>query len=394
MKRSVAILVTCVLVLGVIAQGQRRPTSRPAGGADPQAAKKAAATKVYEQAAAAYMDGKWDDLTKSLKTLYPHMRYLSREQRQNTSYIRKRAKGFRPKWWRDTKSPSRVSFKARIWNRNLTANYAPSSMLGVQQAYYDPNTRRIYVVVSWRPEMVDNPKAASGELAKLHGLTKGDLGEVIVWHELGHNYITSFLPVKHVLALYMDHQILFFHLQEFYADLTAIYHSSPKACRVAMMMRLDSMRENEEGEEHNRAAQAIGSLLLARFLAEPDKWPSVHFPPEVPKEDVERNTIIYVYAHLDPKWTVSEDRAIRKIVGTFIDKKGERTLKSRGKVLLSNKLTFVLVSSRDREDQPKRDAWVADRLRAIIKEKRADKPVEKKKKGDKPKPVLRIEIPH
>ena len=393
MNRSAAILLTCVLVLGVIAQGQRRPTSRPAGGADSQAAKKEAAIKAYEQVAADYMAGKWDDLTKSLKALYPHNRFLVREQHNNVRYMRTQSKAFRPKWWRDTKSPSKVSFKARIWSRNLTANYAPSNSLGVQQAYYDPNTRRILVVVSWRPEMVDNPKAAGGELAKLHGLTKGDIGEMIVWHELGHNYITNFLPVKHVLSLYIDHKILFYHLQEFYADLTAIYHSSPKACRAAMMMRLDSMRENEEGEEHNRAAQAIGSFLLAHFLAEPDKWPSVHSPPEVPKEDIERNTILYFYSHFDPKWTVPEDRLLRKVIHAFIKKNGERTLKSRGKVLLPNKLSFILVSSRDREAQPKRDAWIADRLRAIIKEKRADKPVEKKK-GDKPTPELRIEIPH
>ena len=369
-----------------------QPASATKPAEKPKDPKLAKAEEIYNQIVAAYMSAKWPELVEKCKAVARHTRYLNRQQRQDVIYIRKAAAGYRPSWWKATKSPSNASFRAAIWNRPFMANYIPSSTLGVQQAYYDYETNQITIIVSWRPEMVDNPKPAGGGLAKLHGMTKGDLGEVIVWHELGHNYITKFLPVAHVLELYRNHSMLFYHLQEFYADLTAVYHCSPRARRAALMIRLDSMRRNAEGEEHNRAAQAIGALLIANFLAAPDKWPSVHFPPEVPKEDPERKTIIYVYEHFDPKWTLVEDRQLRKIIEDFVRTKGELTLRRRGEVMLPNKLSFKLITAQDREQQVKRDAWVTEKLQAIIKSGRADKPP---KKGEKESPFdNRIEIPY
>ena len=55
-----------------------------------------------------------------------------------------------------------------------------------------------------------------------------------------------------------------------------------------------------------------------------------------------------------------------------IDKKGDRTFMSKGTVDLPNRLEFKLMVAADRENQAKRDAWVAKRLGELIAEGRAD----------------------
>ena len=380
----IGLALAVMLALSVLVDARSGPTSRPADGPkDPRAEKKRLAVEAYQALTADYMAGRWGPLADKFKTIGRQTSYLDREQRLNVMYVRKTASVCRPNWWKATKSPSNASFRATIWGRPFMANYVPASGIGAQQAFYDREKNQIIVVVTWRPEMVDHPKAAEGELAKRYGMLKGDLGEAAVWHELGHNYITKFLPVGHVLQLYSQHEMLFYHLQEFYADLTAVYHCSPRGRLVSLMIRLDDMRENAESEEHNRAAQAIGSLLLSHVLAEPEKWPSIHLPPAVPEEDPERKTIIYVYENIDPKWTLAEDKQFRQFIEQFVRRQGELTLRRRGQFTLANKLPYYLITAQDREAQVKRDAWVTERLTAAIKSGRADKPKAKGEEGSR-----------
>ncbi len=56
---------------------------------------------------------------------------------------------------------------------------------------------------------------------------------------------------------------------------------------------------------------------------------------------------------------------------------GEKVLRSKGRIRLPNKLSFKIMTGDDHELQPKRDTWVADKLKAIIKSGRADKADEK-----------------
>ncbi len=371
-----------------------KPTAS-AGGI--MAQRQAAAAEYYKKVLTAYMMDQWPEFADLVKTWNTHNQYMTPEMRVNGMYMRSSAAEFRPAWWKNCLSTSNVSFTATIWGRNFTANYRPTDELGAQRSYIGKD--RIDVIVSWRPNFVDNPKDADGGLSKVHSIKKGNIGETIVWHELGHNYITSFLPINQVIDLYDNHEKLFEHLQEFYADLTAIYHCGPRARLATLMIRLDDIESGRELEGHSRASYAIGSLLLSEILGNPAKWPSFHFPGQVPAKDIERNTIIYMYENIDPGYTLAEDRAIRELVSKFIGSQGEQVLRSKGEFKLSNKLSFQLMEPGDREFAAKRDAWVKDQLAKCIKDGRADKPVATKpatglprgfRIGDDPK---RIEVP-
>jgi len=392
---SAACLVTLQLWAQAPPAAGGKPASQPATGpaaqttADTRSAAQKSAEEYYHKVVDAYMTGAWKNLDELLKLRLRRQGQLTREQRADLAYVDKMADEHRPKWWKACMSTSNKSFRARIWGRSFTANYMPSEMLGVQAAV-GIRRGKIMVIVSWRPNMVDNPRPLGGALAKRHELSKGNLGEVIVWHELGHNYITNFLPLRHVIELYNNHNLLFHHLQEFYADMTALYHCSPRSRRTALMFRLSAIDANREAECHTRGALTIGSVVLAEFLASPDDWPSVHFPPEVPAKDVERMTLIYVYENFDKNWTLAEDRALREVVSKLNHAQGERMLRKKGELALCNDLKVNVMEPSDREFKLQRDQWVADRLKALIASGRADKPAAG---GAKSKSRCRIEIP-
>jgi hypothetical protein len=108
------------------------------------------------------------------------------------------------------------------------------------------------------------------------------------------------------------------------------------------------------------------------MLMNPDKWPSVHFPPAVPKQQVELNTIIYVYENLPSLWTAEEDIRLQELAEEFVIKQGEKTFRAKGEIPLQNRLKFNLMIGEDRENQPKRDAWVTNKLGELISDGRAD----------------------
>jgi len=351
---------------------------------DPTAPLREEAAAAYEALAEAYLSNDWDSVEKLRRSIRKHMRFLDRQQRMDVAYIQKNIKDFQPKWWGKCSSSSNISFKAAIWNRPLMANYMPTQMLGAQsvrakgQIRVDRRGRvertitGLDVIVTWKPSMVNSSTPGTGKLAEVHDMKLGELGEVIVWHELGHCYITNYLPMEHVVELYEQHAMLFSHLQEFYADLTAIQHASPKARRIAMILRLEGLDRYDDAEQHARASHAIGSMILFEALENPDDWPSLHFPPSIPSQQVELNTIIYLYEYMDPNWSVKEARALREMAGDFIKRYGEKTLRSKGMVTLPAKYKFSLMAGQDHEHQTGRDAYVAQKLKALIDSGRAD----------------------
>jgi hypothetical protein len=354
----------------------------------------AEATERYEQIVSAYMDSRFREFDEALRGSGKYFRVWSPEKRGNVAYMRKTAKEFRPRWWDRCKAVEENSFRARIWNRNLTANYVPSEFPGAQIPI-GVRGRKLLIIVTWRPTLVDNPRPLKGTLAERHGLKKGDLGEFIVWHELGHNYISEFLPLRTVYLLYRDHYILFEHLQEIYADCTGLYHASPQGRLSGMLFRLAALDRDDQIEAHSRAAFVVGSLLLSHMLSEIEDYPSVHLPPEVPDYMVERRTVEYVYENIDPDWSLAEDRKLRDFVHDFIYKQGESMLRRKGTLTLPSRIDLKVMEPEDRELQRRRDRWVAEQLRAAIDAGRADKPKEKpdEDNGDHEQEKPRIEMP-
>ncbi|MCP4376153.1 MAG: hypothetical protein GY794_08280 [bacterium] len=379
-----SVSISAIVLAKTPAKQETSSQSDPKAKVDPKAAAKADALVKYKKFMECYKSGSLADIKDELKKVRRVKFLLPRSAQKDIAYIPSTLSKYRPSWWKHMRSSSNVSFQITLWGKRLTANYMPSDEVGVMMPV-DIKNGRVVCVVSWRPSMIDNPKAAGGYLAKRHKLAKAALGEAIGWHELGHNYITYFLPAKHVLALYENHSKLFSHLQEFYADLTSLYHSSPGGRLALMFTRLEGLQSYDESEEHDRAGFAVGSIILAKVLASPDKWPSIHFPPKVPSGKIELETLKYIYEQIDPNWSIDEDKAYRAIVKKIITSQGSKIFRSKGKIMLPNKIPFMLMVSDDREYQKKRDAWVKTKLEKIIKSGRADKvPAVKKRSFDTP----------
>lgn len=350
------------------------------GPADPRQA----VQQTYLEYEEAYLSGDWDKVEKMQKDVQRKQAMLDRDQKQNLKYIRDTVDGFQPEWWDNCSSPTPVSFPAEIWDKKFIANYKPSDHLGLQSVQATGQYRvsrsgkikadidGLNIIVTWKPQLIDNPDPASGQLAEAHGLTLGDVAEVIAWHELGHNYVTTALPLEHVVTLYSEHQLLFSHLQEFYADLTALHHSSPRAKRIQLFIRLHGLDYYDAGQPHTRAGHGIGAILMVDMLNNPEAWPSVRFPPAVPGQQVELNTIIYVYENWETDWTVAEVRRFTGLIEGFIKKQGDRTLRRKGEFNLPNRLKFDLMVAQDGKMQQRRDAWIAKQLEGLIASGRAD----------------------
>jgi len=340
------------------------PAKDPSPAKEPAPAKEAAPAKelsFYEKVVDQYMQSHLAELDALLKETRAHDAEMSADQRNDIAYIRKAAADYRPAWWKNTLSSKNITFTATIWGKSFKANFMPSESLGGEMSAPD-DSGRVLTVVTWQPHLVNSIKPLEGEREEAHKLRECDEGEAIVWHELGHNYVTQTLPPDQVKKLYTDYRLLFSALQEFYADMTALYHCSPQGRKAVLMVRAPGLDWNEVNDPHCRAANAIGAWILSQVLAEPAKWPSFRLPAKMPKDDVERRVILFMYRHLDTGYSLEEDRNFRETVATFIHTKGANVLKKKGTVTLNNNLDFKLMTAEDRELQVKRDAWVAAEL--------------------------------
>ncbi|MDX1565354.1 MAG: hypothetical protein R3236_08120, partial [Phycisphaeraceae bacterium] len=336
----------------------------------------------WEKIERAYMTNDYEGFEELYKKRFKHARTLGRTKMRAVTQMNSNIRDFRPKWWKFTYSSTNVSFPVKLWGRVFKANYAPSDHLGVQPIRIRTYPKKeLLVFVSWRPQLVTSDKRAIGYLAKKHGFMERDLGEVIVWHELGHNFITLNLTVDGAIKLYTQQRELFGTLQEMYADMSAIYHASPRARRVAMMFRLRELGTYDPQEIHTRAAHAIGALILHEFLKDPTKWPSLHLPPKVPEENIELNTIRYIYETIEPSWTYEEDEALRSLIKKWMGSQSKKIYFKKGEFELPSGLKMNVMSPTDNAPsdnlQKKRDAWVKNKLEGAIQSNRADKKMPK-----------------
>ncbi len=344
-----------------------------------------AAAAAFDRMAAAYLDNDWAGVEETSKALRSTYRLLDPADQRIYRDISKDYTDFSPNWWARTSSPGKTEFPAEIWGKRFIARYEPSGALGYQgvrgkgeyvrtREGYEYKITELEVFVTWKPNLVDSPDPAGGVLGRRMGYTLGDLAEVIVWHELGHNFMTGRLSVDVNVELYTNYQLLYSHLQEFFADLTSLYHSSPKARRAVLQMRLRELDSYDEAGAHNRGAHGIGALLLVDVLNHREKWPSIHLPPSVPQQQAELNTIIYLYENWDKGWTLDEAMRLRALAGDFVRERGDKTFRAQGEFDLGNGTSYSLMVSQDRENQIKRDAWVSKTLGELIKQGKTDKP--------------------
>ncbi|MDP6546442.1 MAG: hypothetical protein QGH60_20880 [Phycisphaerae bacterium] len=383
MKR--ATLVATVMVLAVASFAIQKssaaepapatqPTTKPAS---PLAIAKQKALEQYKKILNCYMHSDFI----ALKVEMARMRsaaMLPKADKSDLAYIRRMIPEYRPIWWKHCRSASNISFRAKIWGRPFVANFMPTQPQSKRQAVQLVNNK-IQVIAQWQPHRIDNPQPITGALAVAHELTQGHVGEAIVWYELGRNYVPTFLPVKQAVFLYQKEATMFSHVQEFLAGMSSLYHSSPKARLASLFIQIDSLKKNEGGSAYTRAGHAVGAMILARVLTEPDQWPAFKLPTEVPKTMVEITTILHIYNRIDPEWSLAEDKSLRDFAGKFILTRGKSILKSKGTIVLPSKLSMKLMATHDRQSQALRDAWVAKKLKAIIEADKKDKAKDKDK---------------
>jgi len=326
---------------------------------------KASATEAYDEVVHAYLNSQWTELKEAQRAVSRFTTYLTAGQRADLLYIRKVAPEFRPPWWRTCKSTVSRRIRAKVWGRNLVAKYTPADkpdMSGKINAM-----GRMETTVFWNPSLVDSTASEKGRTAARHGLTTGNIGEFVVWRQLGLSYITSSLPVKTVMGLYNDNKHLYQHLQWFYGNVTSLYHCSPKARRAAMLVHATTLQDASAAEAYLRSCRAVSSLFTAIVLAEPSQWPSVQLPHSIPDQAAEATTGLALYRSLQPTWTLAEDRAFREALRKFFRANGERVLKSRGRLVLPNRMGFMLMEPDDRKFQANRDQWVKQQLEKASK---------------------------
>jgi hypothetical protein len=326
----------------------------------------AEAQSCYEQVVDSYLHFEAKAWDAACKASLKFTGSFTAQQKADIAYMRRAAQEYRPDWWKCTKSSTSVSFPATIWGKTFTANYRPSEGLGYSGIFDFDEAGRPVVVLTWQPHVVDSTKVLEGDAAAAHQMKEGDEAEAIIWHELGHNYVTLGFDLNQLIELYKNYNILYNSLQEFYADTTALYHCSPPGRKATFLIRIAGLQWNNANDEHVRGSMGIGSFLLANVLSDPAKWPSFHLPTTVPETDPERKCILYMYEHLDPRYTLDEDRNVRELIGNLFRKQGASIFRSKGTISLPNKLEYKMTPSEDRDLQVKRDAWVAAALKKAV----------------------------
>ncbi len=378
-----------IIILALMASANMMAFAQTSPGNATQ--KDAAADDAYNALARAYMASDFEHFDELIGATVKYNFKLNAEQRRNFEYIRNSYRECRPNWWPRIKSSRASSFQISLWGKTGMANFEPGDNLGETDAMKIINNR-IITVVHWRPQFVDSAKPIRGILAKKMDVYERDFAETIAWHELGHTYVFAWIPASNMITMIRQDVDLVRHLQEFYADMSAIRHASPKSRLLTLSFRLDELdppfsATYRTQEAHTRGSHGIGAMLLSEFLTNPGKWPNVHFPPAVPGKDIELKTITYVYEHFDENWSVNDDHALRDFAQNSMAAHGLRILQSGGKIPLNEGQAFALMYREDEQLRQRRDKWVAQKLQKIIASGRADKandaesPAELKKKA-------------
>jgi len=324
--------------------------------------KTAAATAAFEKIVSAYLNGKWDELPNAQREANRYVARLTPKQRVDMAYIRTTALEFRPPWWKLCRSTVPTKIRPRIWGRTIQANFKPADGASISGSFDGPRWQK--VEVCWNPSLVDNTSPqGSGSAIRDHDVHRGDVGEVVVWQQLGRVHFMASLPVKVIRRLYAENKHLVAHLEWYHAGVTGLYHCSPKARRVTMLLHCSTLQGNSSSSEaYLRSCRALAALFTALVLEDPSKWPSVTLPYTTPEQEIEKSVSTYLYANVSPKWTLAEDRAFRTAVQTFYRANADCVLKNRGKLMLPNHLPFMLMEPDDREHQAKRDEWIKKQL--------------------------------
>ncbi len=329
--------------------GQARAAAGAAGTSD----------QWYDDLVRSYLDCDWAKLTPMLGDSRRHMRGLKADQRADVLYIREALAECRPPWWKYCQSTRPTQFPASIWGKRFVANFKPADKGSVSG---DVDGNRIAVTLSWDPSALASQEAIWGPVGEQYGIVRCHDAEFDVWRNLGYNYLLVTVPAPALVKMHTEQEFLYNHLQDFFARMTALYYSSPRA-RLAGLIKGGLVLDAQGvAESTKRSHYAISVVVMNHVLEDPGKWPSFSLPLEKARKDPELTVVKYLLENLGENWTLAEDRALREIVGDFMRATGGHVYRTGGEVPLPNGHAIKLIRLEDTALQQRRDEWIVKKL--------------------------------
>ncbi|MGB2822821.1 MAG: hypothetical protein WBF17_17690 [Phycisphaerae bacterium] len=351
-RAILAMAVVCVIASALAA----------APAADAAAAAKEQAAQRYEQIANAFLNSKWAELAEALPVPASQLRYMTPQQRDDVAYVRKTITECRPRWWKAAKGTTEAKFRVTLWGRSMSVAYTPGEKSNV-------NVQTIggqqVIGVSWNPSPIDSEEPAVKSMAA-HGCTAGDLADLTVWRTLANAQLMVSMPIQALAALQKRDKEGFNRYFLFRANVAVLYHCSPRARHAALIACLAAFMDKYGSGPIAGSNRAVGAMLVAEVLAAPAKWPSLPLPQDVPADDAEKAVAVHLKMQVGKAWTIAEDKALREATLAFSGKNNKQVAQY-GKVVLPNKLVFMLEAAKDAPFKAKRNAWVAQQLQKAAK---------------------------
>jgi hypothetical protein len=333
-----------------------------APAAKPDEPTKQDAARRHERIVKAYLDSRWDELAEATRVPTRERNLLTKPQREEIQYVRKAAGECRPAWWQACKRGKECLIRPTVWGRRLRLKYVPDTKTGWSS---QPLGGRQLITVKWDPRKMDSAEPADASMAA-HGCTAGDMADLSVQQMLAQSYVMGSMSPQRWMALYRKDKLGFQRYQIFQGNVAALYHCSPRSRHAALVIYLAAFMPKYGSGPLGGTRRAVGSMFVAKVLADPSKWPSLPVPRNVGEDDAEAKAAVFYKMRIGKAWTLDEDRALRAATLAFHKANGADLLRT-GKVVLPNKLVVALDPQKDQPYKAKRDAWVAEQLKKARK---------------------------
>jgi hypothetical protein len=312
----------------------------------------------FQRLCKAYLDGTWTDLEKDLQA-GKEPPGLTAEQRLELAAMRSALAEGRPAWWQSCKAGLGGQIHPVVWGRKLDMAYDPKGKQSVQMTF---TGNRISLAVAWPPAEMDNGENTG------HGFSKGDLNDLSIWCIMGTALTWTQVSPQSLGSLGEKEKSGLLRFQDFRAEVTGLYYSTPKARRWGEILYLLAWKEMYAAMPIVNARKANGAMFLVEVLTDPAKYPSLPAPADAPAENTEEK-LAEQYRDWIQKhgWTVAEDMALRKAIQGFAAANDDATLlRTKQLVTLPNKLKISLDPAEDESLRPLRDAWLKKQLDKAI----------------------------
>ena len=351
-----------IAATALAAAGAQGPASKPAPAGEPDAATQ------YDRLVRAYLDGQWKQLTDARRSLGGRLDRLAEAQRDDVAYLDKAVADHRPAWWQACKSGKKARLDVPFWDKSFSIAYAPREGIG-----WSYRQEGAWMVCSafWDPNAMDSDQPVGGSLGR-RGFSQGVQFELNLWNALMSAHVLSRMTVRELVGFYgtkgpdgviqggdEKKRLRFQQLQSFTGELAGLYYVGPPARQASMVWCMAPYKLDDT--DLLRPRRAIAAMLVATFLADFSKWPSLALPDER-DGDTEKSTAMFYHFRLLKPWTLAEDRALREAAWKFQQANPGRQVFNEGRIDLPNGLKFLFDMAQDAARQSQRDAWVKQHL--------------------------------